>query len=40
MAVLDLAAIGWIWFVVGLCLLLARAEGVRHGGPRLPWCPG
>jgi MFS family permease len=27
MAVLGLAAIGWIWFVVGLCLLLARAEG-------------
>jgi hypothetical protein len=27
MAVVDLAAIGWIWFVVGLCLLLARAEG-------------
>jgi hypothetical protein len=26
-AVVDLAAIGWIWFVVGLCLLLARAEG-------------
>jgi hypothetical protein len=27
MAVMGLAAIGWIWFVVGLCLLLARAEG-------------
>ena len=27
MAVVGLAAIGWIWFVVGLCLLLARAEG-------------
>jgi hypothetical protein len=27
MAVVDLAAMGWIWFVVGLCLLLARAEG-------------
>ena len=27
MAVLGLAAIGWIWFVVGLCLLLARADG-------------
>jgi hypothetical protein len=27
MAVVSLAAIGWIWFVVGLCLLLARAEG-------------
>jgi hypothetical protein len=26
-AVLDLAAIGWTWFVVGLCLLLGRAEG-------------
>jgi hypothetical protein len=26
-AVAGLAAIGWIWFVVGLCLLLARAEG-------------
>jgi hypothetical protein len=27
MAVVDLAAIGWIWFVVGLGLLLGRAEG-------------
>ena len=27
MAVAGLAAIGWIWFVVGLCLLLGRAEG-------------
>jgi hypothetical protein len=27
MAVVGLAAIGWIWFVVGLCLLLGRAEG-------------
>ena len=27
MAVAGLVAIGWIWFVVGLCLLLARAEG-------------
>ncbi len=27
MAVVGLAAIGWFWFVVGLCLLLARAEG-------------
>jgi hypothetical protein len=26
-AVAGLAAIGWIWFVVGLCLLLTRAEG-------------
>jgi hypothetical protein len=27
MAVVGLAAIGWIWFVLGLCLLLGRAEG-------------
>jgi hypothetical protein len=27
MAVAGLAAIGWIWFVVGLSLLLGRAEG-------------
>ena len=27
MAVAGLVAIGWIWFVVGLCLLLGRAEG-------------
>jgi hypothetical protein len=27
MVVAVLAAIGWIWFVVGLCLLLGRAEG-------------
>ena len=27
MAVVGLAAIGWIWFVVGLCLMLGRAEG-------------
>jgi hypothetical protein len=27
MAVAGLAAIGWIWFVAGLCLLLGRAEG-------------
>jgi hypothetical protein len=27
MVVATLAAIGWIWFVVGLCLLLGRAEG-------------
>jgi hypothetical protein len=25
--VAALAVIGWIWFVVGLCLLLGRAEG-------------
>src|SRR5215204_550751 len=40
MALASLAAIGWISFVVGLCLPLGRAEGSPPWRSASAWCPG